>query len=97
MKKFVYRPLAFFNGSYKFTKVKSSPDFVRELESFYFGGKSFCRNDSWDKVLKYYAFVGVYFEYSHYFNKDEEIYRNACNMNSLNKRFRKKIMTMTGK
>ena len=52
MKKFVYPLLPFCIRSYKFTKVKSAPDFVRELEKFHFGEKHFCRNDEWDKVSK---------------------------------------------
>ena len=62
MKKVVYPPLPICIGSYKFSKVKSPPDFVRELENFHFGEKSFCKNDAWDKVSKYCASVGVHFE-----------------------------------
>ena len=50
MKKVVYPPLPFFTGSYKFTKVKSAPDFVREIENFHYREKSFRINDAWDKV-----------------------------------------------
>ena len=41
MKKVVYSPVRFCIGSYKFTKVKSAPDFVRELQSFHFGPEKF--------------------------------------------------------
>ena len=74
MKKLIYPPLPFCIGSYQFTKVKSAPDFVRELESFHFMERSFRRNDTWDKVSKYCASVGVHFKYFHQFDKDEEIY-----------------------
>ena len=41
MKKDVYPPLPFCIGSYKFTKVKSALEFVKELENFHFGDKFF--------------------------------------------------------
>ena len=97
MKKVVYPPLPFCIGSYKFTKVNIALDFVRELENFHFREKNFHRNDSWDKFSKHFASVGVHFEYSDHFDKDEQVYRNACNMTGLNKRFKKKITTMGGK
>ena len=97
MNKEVYPPLSLCIGGYKFTKVKSAPNFVRELEGFHFGEKRFHINDSCVKVLKYCAFVGVHFEYSHHFDKDEEIYQNACNMIALNKWFRNKITSTGGK
>ena len=40
-KKSIYPPLPFCIGSYKLSKVKSAPDFLRELESFHFEEKSF--------------------------------------------------------
>ena len=95
-KKFVYPPLPFCIGGYRFTKVKSAPDFVKELEDFHFREKSFRRNNAWDKVSKYCASVRVHFEYSHHFDKEEAIYSNACNMTALSKRFKKKIITMGG-
>ena len=52
---------------------------------------SFHRNDSEDKVANYCAVVGVHFEYMNYWDKNEEIFRNACNMTSLRKRFKQKI------
>ena len=60
MKKVVYPPLAFCICSYKFTKVKSAPEFVKELEKFHFGEKRFHRNDSEEKIAKYCASVGVH-------------------------------------
>ena len=88
MNKVVYPPLPFCIGHYNFTKVKSALDFVRELENFHFMEKSFRRNDVWDKVSKYCAHVGVHFEYFDHFDKNEQIYRSACNMTMLNKRFK---------
>ena len=46
MKKAVFLPMPFYVGSYKFSKVKSALDFVKDLENFHFGEKSFHRNDS---------------------------------------------------
>ena len=46
LKKVVYPPLPFYVGSYKFTKVKNAPEFVKELENFHFGEKDFHWNDS---------------------------------------------------
>ena len=36
IKKFVFPPIPFYVGSYKFNGVKSAPDFVKELEIFHF-------------------------------------------------------------
>ena len=58
-KKYIYPPLPFCIGSYKFSKVKGAPDFVKELEKFNFGEKSFHRNNVWGKVANYCAFVGT--------------------------------------
>ena len=70
---------------------------MKELEGFHFGEKSFHMNDSYDKVAKHCAFVGVHFEYSHYFDKYEETYKNANNMTSLSKHFQNEISTSGGK
>ena len=45
MKKAVYPLMPFYVGSYKFSKVNSAPDFVKDLENFHFSEKSFHRND----------------------------------------------------
>ena len=45
MKKVVYPPIPFYVGSYKFSKVKSVSDFVKDLEYFHFSEKIFHRND----------------------------------------------------
>ena len=76
-KKVVYPPLLFYIGSYKFSKVKTAPDFVKELEYFHFGELSFHRNDSEDKVANYCAAAGVHFEYMNYWDNNEEIFLNA--------------------
>ena len=89
--------MSFYVGSYKFSKVKSTPDFVKDLENFHFGEKNFHRNDSQGKVAAHCVLVKVNFEYSDHWDKDEQIFRNACNMTSLNKRFRQKITTTGGK
>ena len=46
LKKVVFPPLPFYVGSYKFSKVKSALEFIKELERFHFGEKRFRRNDS---------------------------------------------------
>ena len=89
--------MPFYVGSYKFTKVKSTPDFVKDLDMFHFGEKSFHRNDSQGKVASHWALVKVNFEYSDHLDKDEEVYHNACNMNSLNKNLKKEITVTGGK
>ena len=66
---------------------------MKDLENFHFGEKSFHRNDSYDKVAKHCANVGVHFESFHDFDKDEATYKNPCNMTALNKRFKNKIST----
>ena len=43
MKKVVFPLMPFYVGSYKFSKVKSAPDFVKDLEIFHFSEKSFLR------------------------------------------------------
>ena len=46
VKKVVFPPMPFYVGSYKFSKVKSAPNFVKDLEIFHFGERSFHRNDA---------------------------------------------------
>ena len=89
--------MPFYVGSHKFSKVKSTLDFVKDLENFQFIEKSFHRNDSQGNLAAHCALVKVNFEYSDHCDKDEEIFKNACNMTSLNKRFRKKNTTTEGK
>ena len=81
--------------SYKFYKVGSAQEFVKELEIFHFGEKSFHRNDSQGKVASHRAILKINFEYADYMDKDEEIYSKICNMTALNKQLKKKI-TISG-
>ena len=97
MKKAIYPPMPFYVGSYKFSKVKSTSDFMKDLENFHFGEKSFHRNNSQGKVAAHCALVKVKFEYSDHCDKDEEIFKKSCNMTALNKRFKQKITTTGGK
>ena len=46
LKKTMFPPLPFYVGCYKFDKVKSAPEFIKELEIFHFDEKIFHRNDS---------------------------------------------------
>ena len=62
MKKEAFPPLPFLIGSYKFTKVKSTFEFVKDLEKFRFGENSFCRNDAKGKVAEHCMTVGVCYE-----------------------------------
>ena len=70
--KVVYAPVPFYIGSYKFSKVKSAPQFVKELEYFHFGEIIFHRNDFEDKVANYCAAAGVHFEYMDFWDKTEK-------------------------
>ena len=97
MKKATFPPMPFGIGSYRFTKVKSAFEFVKYLEKFHFSEKNFRRNDVEGKFVDHCMNVGVRYEYSHHFDKDEEVYRNARNMTALSKRFRKKGNTIRGK
>ena len=72
LKKVVFPPLPLYVGSYKFTKVKSAPEFVKELEIFHFGENRFHRNDSQGKVTTHRALLKVNFEYVDYVDKDEK-------------------------
>ena len=56
-------------GSYKFTKVKNAPEFVKELENFHFRENNFHRNDSQGKVFANKATLKVNFEYTNYVDK----------------------------
>ena len=69
LKKVVFPPLPFYVGSYKFTKVKNAPEFVKELEHLHFGEKDFHWNDSQGKVVAYKATLKLNFEYIYYVDK----------------------------
>ena len=67
------------------------------MEYFHFGEMNFHRNESKDKVVYYCKEVGVHFEYTDFWDKDEETFHNAKNMTALRKRFKQKIATVGGK
>ena len=96
-KKTAYPPLPFKLGIYKFTKVKKADEFVEELEIFHFGEMPFCRNDTQGKVAEHCKEQNVHFEYTHHFDKEESVFRNAPNMIALRRRFKNKITTKGGK
>ena len=51
MNKVVYPPMLPCINGYKLSKVKSVPDFVKNLENFHFGEKSFHMNDFKARLL----------------------------------------------
>ena len=57
-------------GSYKFSKVNISHEFIKELEIFHFSEKSFHKNDAQGKVAAHRALVKLNFEYSDHFDKE---------------------------
>ena len=81
----MFPPVPFYVGSYKFNKVKSDPEFVKELEIFHFGEKSFHRNDSQGKVAAHKAAHKVNFEYTDYIDKEEQVFKNVYSMAALSK------------
>ena len=62
MKKVVFPPIPFYVDSYKISKVKSAPNFVKYLELFHFSEKSFHINDAQGKVAAHRALVKVNFK-----------------------------------
>ena len=61
-KRAVYPAIPFWLGSYKFSKVKLTAEFMQELEYFYFGEMNFHRNDSQNKVAEHCKEENVHFE-----------------------------------
>ena len=55
------------------------------------------RNDTQGKVIEHFKEHKVHFEYTHHFDKDESVFRNAPNMTMLMRIFKKKITTKGGK
>ena len=92
----MYPAVPFFIGSYKFSRVKNAIEFVKELEYFHFGEINFHRNDSENKVDDYCKEAGVHFEFTDFWDKDEETFHNAKNITTLKKRFKQKIATVGG-
>ena len=73
-KKAVYPVVPFFVGSYKFSRVKNAFEFVKELEYFHLSEMNFHRNESKGKVVNYCTGAGVHFEYTNFWDKDEETF-----------------------
>ena len=96
-KKDVYPLVPFYVGSYKFSRVKTATEFIKELEYFHFGEIIYHRNDSKKKVVEYCAEVGVHFEYADFWDKDEEIFQSAQNMTALRRRLKQNISIVGGK
>ena len=69
IKKVMFPPVPFYVGSYKFNKVKNALDFVKKLEMFQFGEKSFHWNDWQGKVAAHKASHKVHLEYADYIDK----------------------------
>ena len=67
------------------------------MEHFHFGEMNFHRNDSWNKVAEHCKEANVHFEYTNFWDKDEETFRSANNMTTLKKRFKQKITTVDRK
>ena len=70
--------------------LKSALEFVKELEIFHFNEKIFDRNDSQGKVATHRELLKFNFKYADHVDKDEEMYRNICNMTTLKKRLKRK-------
>ena len=70
-KKAAYPSITFKMGSYKFTKVKQTAEFMQELEHFHFGELNFHMIDSQNKVVEHYKEANVHFEYTNFWEKDE--------------------------
>ena len=88
--------MSFYVGSYKFSKIKSAPDFIKELEIFHFGEKSFDRDDSQGKVAAYKEALKANYEYTDYVDKDEQVYRNVYTMTALSKWLKEKTYGVKG-
>ena len=73
-KKAMYPAIHFFIGSYKFSRVKQAAEFVKELEYFCFGEMNFHRNYSHKKAADYCKEAGIHFEYTDFWDKDEETF-----------------------
>ena len=96
-KKSTYPPFPFKLGSYRFTRVKKADEFVEELERFHFGEMRYHRNDSQGKVADHCKENNVHFEYTHHWDREESVFRNAQNMTALRRRLNKNISTKGGK
>ena len=96
-KKAVYPPLPFKLGNCRFANVKQAAEFIEELGKFHFGEMPFRRNETHGKVAEHCKKHKVFFEYTHHYDKEESIFRNAPNMTALSRRFKPKNPTKGGK
>ena len=62
----MYPAVPLFIGSYKFSRVKTATEFVKELEYFHFGEIIFHRNDAEKIVVDYCTTAGAHFEYTNF-------------------------------
>ena len=67
------------------------------MEHFHFGEMKFHINDSQKKVTEHCKEENVYFEYTNYWDKDEEIFKDARNMTTLKRIFKQNITIKGGK
>ena len=81
-------------GSYKFTKFKNAPKFVKELENLHFGEKDFHWNDSQGKVAAYKETLKVNFEYVDYMEIEEEMYRNIYSITAWKNQLKLKTLAV---
>ena len=58
---------------------------------------NFRRNDSQNNVAEHCKEANVHFEYTNFWDKDEEILRNVKNMTTLKRKFKQKITIVGGK
>ena len=72
MKKSSFPLFPFYIGSYKFLRVKGVEDFVKDLEMFHFGEKSFARNASRGKATEHCEAVKIRFSLTRMNNCSEE-------------------------
>ena len=96
IKKVFFPPIPFYLGSYKFNKVKSALDFVKEMEIFHFWEKIFHRNDLQGKVAAHKASHKVNFEYADYIEKEEQVFINVYSMEALSRRLKGKSFGAKG-
>jgi hypothetical protein len=78
-----FPPFPFFIGAYKFSGVATAEEYVQELKSFHFGEMIFHRNDRRSKVAEHCKEVYAHFEYAHYYDAEEEVFRGINNMTEL--------------
>ena len=67
------------------------------MEHFHFGEMNFHRNDSRNKVAYHCKEESIHFEYTNFWDKDEETFRRVKNITTLKKRLKQKIDTVGGK